>query len=221
MLAYAFQVLKQKNYEEVASEDFEEVQDLFASILAKGVSQQLKRGLHKEYITRNENLSVMRGKLDVHGTIKNQIQQKKKLFCEYDDLSVNNIFNQILKTTMLILLSDSGVKDMHKKDLKKIMLFFDDVDVVETVNIRWESLQYQRNNQNYEMLLNVCYFVLDGMIQTTDKGRYKMTAFSEEHMHRLFEKFVLEYYKRHHSYLSEVRAAQIKWDLSENTNESI
>jgi 5-methylcytosine-specific restriction enzyme subunit McrC len=221
MLAYAFQVLKQKNYEEVASEDFDEVQDLFASILAKGVSQQMKRGLYKEYITRNEDLSVMRGKLDVHGTIKNQIQRKKKLFCEYDDLSVNNIFNQIIKTTMSVLLRDSGVKDERKNGLKKIMLFFDDVDVIEPVNIQWDALQYQRNNQNYEMLMNVCYFVLDGMIQTTDNGKYKMTAFSEEHMHRLFEKFVLEYYKRQHSYLSEVRAAQVKWNLSEDANESM
>lgn len=57
---------------------------------------------------------------------------------------------------------------------------------------------YQRNNKNYEMLINICYFVLDGMLQTTDKGNYKMMTFSDEHMHRLYEKFVLEYFKRHH-----------------------
>ena len=41
MLAYAFQVLRQKNYDNVAAEDFDNVQDLFAAILAKGVSQQI------------------------------------------------------------------------------------------------------------------------------------------------------------------------------------
>jgi 5-methylcytosine-specific restriction enzyme subunit McrC len=51
MLAYAFQVLRQKNYEDVASEEFEEVQDLFAAILARGIAQQLKQGLYREYIT--------------------------------------------------------------------------------------------------------------------------------------------------------------------------
>ena len=39
MLAYAFQVLKQKNYEDIAAEEFDDVQDLFAAILAKGISQ--------------------------------------------------------------------------------------------------------------------------------------------------------------------------------------
>ena len=33
MLSYAFQVLKQSNYENIASEEFEMVQDLFAVIL--------------------------------------------------------------------------------------------------------------------------------------------------------------------------------------------
>lgn len=83
------------------------------------------------------------------------------------------------------------------------------------------SLMYQRNNKNYEMLINICYFVLDGMLQTTDKGNYKMMTFSDEHMHRLYEKFVLEYFKRHHSYLSEVRAAQVKWNLATDTEESM
>ena len=221
MLAYAFRILRQKNYDEIAAEEFDDIQDLFAVILAKGVSQQLKQGLHKEYITKNEDLSVMRGKLDIYGTIKNQIQRKKSLSCEYDELSVNNIFNQILKTTMTILIRDSGVKKSHKADLKKIILFFHDIDIIEPSRIRWSSLMYQRNNKNYEMLINICYFVLDGMLQTTDKGKYKMMTFSDEHMHRLYEKFVFEYFKRHHSYLSEVRAAQVKWNLATDTEESM
>lgn len=221
MLAYAFQVLRQKNYDDVAAEDFDNIQDLFAAILAKGVSQQIKQGLHREYITKNGDLSVMRGKLDIYGTIKNQIQRKKILSCEYDELSVNNIFNQILKTTITILLRDSGVKKLHKADLKKVILFFNDVDVIAPPSIRWNSLMYQRNNKNYEMLMNVCYFVLDGMLQTTDKGKYKIASFSDAHMHKLYEKFVLEYFKRHHSYLSEVRAAQVKWNLAEGAEENI
>lgn len=221
MLAYAFQVLRQKNYENIASEEFDDIQDLFAAILAKGISQQLKQGLHREYITKSENLPTMKGKLDIHGTIKNKLQRKKILACEYDELSVDNIYNQILKTTASILIRDSKVKAEHKADMKKVLLFFDDVDVIEPSAVRWDMLRYQRNNKNYEMLMNVCYFVLDGMLMTTDKGGYKMVAFSDEHMHRLYEKFVLEYFKRHHSYLDEAKAAQVKWNLAEDTDESM
>ena len=46
MLSYAFQILKQSNYDEVASEKFDNAQDLFAAILSKGIAQQLKQGLY-------------------------------------------------------------------------------------------------------------------------------------------------------------------------------
>lgn len=219
MLAYAFRVLRQKNYEMAASEEFDEVQDLFASILSKGISQQLKQGLHREYIAKGEDLPVMRGKLNLSGTIKNQIQHKRILSCEYDELSVNNIFNQILKTTAVVLIRDMGVKEERRKALKKLMLFLEEVDLVEPAGIRWDALQYQRNNKNYEMLMNICYFVLDGMIQTTEAGRYKMKALSEKHMCKLYERFILEYFKKHHTYLTEVKAARIKWNLTWETEE--
>ena len=43
MLSYAYQVLQQQDYQCIASEKFEHIDDLFAAILAKGVSRQLKR----------------------------------------------------------------------------------------------------------------------------------------------------------------------------------
>ena len=67
--------------------------------------------------------------------------------------------------------------------------------------------------------MNVCYFVLDGMLQTTEKGEYKMAAFSDEHMARLYEKFILEYYHQHHTYLTEVKAGQVKWNLVGDNSE--
>ena len=44
MLSYAYQVLQQQDYQCIASEKFERIDDLFAAILAKGVSRQLKQG---------------------------------------------------------------------------------------------------------------------------------------------------------------------------------
>ena len=48
MLAYAFQNLNQENYDDVAVESFDEMYDMFAAILAKGIGLQLKRGLYRE-----------------------------------------------------------------------------------------------------------------------------------------------------------------------------
>ncbi len=51
MLAYAFQVLNEQGYKDVATEEFDNVAELCAAILTKGISVQLKRGLSREYRT--------------------------------------------------------------------------------------------------------------------------------------------------------------------------
>ena len=220
MLAYAFREFREENYESVAAEQFEMVQDLLAALLAKGVAKQLKQGLYRTYMMQHETMPVLRGKIDLPGTIREYIQQRRRLACEFDELSENNCYNQILKTTMHYLLRDKGVSRAHKKELHKLILFFEGVDLLNPSTIKWSHLHYQRNNKSYEPLLNICYLVLDGMLQTTEQGDYRMMMVSDEHMARLYEKFILAYYRRHHTYLSEVKAAQIQWNLKGDHDES-
>lgn len=215
MLTYAFQVLNQSGYDEIAAEEFENIQDLFASILSKGIAKQLKQGIYRDYVSKRDNLSVLRGKLDTYGTVRNKFQRKQMLSCEYDEMSVNNLFNQILKTTAAILQRQSSVSQERRKVLKKLMLFFDEVDIIEPSSIKWNRLRFHRNNHHYKMLLNICYFVLDGLLLSTDKGQYKMASFlDEQRMSRLYEKFVLEYYRYHHPELH-AASPQIAWNVDD------
>lgn len=215
MLTYAFRVLKQTNYEEIASEEFENIEDLLSAIISKGINKQLKQGLYREYIPRYEDLSVMHGKININGTIENKIQRKQVLACEFDELSENNIFNQILKTTSTILMRQKSVSKKNKTDLKKVMLYFGNVDTINTKDINWNILSFHRSNQNYKMLLNICYFVLDGLLLSTEEGEYKVSTFlDDQKMHALYEKFVLEYYKYHYPKLR-VSASQIKWIIDD------
>ncbi len=215
MLSYAFSTLNQSNYEEIASEEFDNIQNLFAVILSKGIGQQLKQGLYREYINCTEELSVMRGKIDINGTIKNKIARKQLLTCEYDILSENNLLNQIIKTTVLLLIRHASVDEKYKSDLKKEMLFFSEVDTVEPMSIKWSAIRFQRNNQTYRMLVSLCQFIIEGMLFTTENGEYKVASFvDEQRMSRLYEKFLLEYYLKEHPEI-DVSASQIKWALDD------
>lgn len=212
MLSYAFQELKRRNYEDIDKEDFERVQDLFAEILYKGMSMQLKQGLYREYIEKHDTLPLLKGKLDIRETIRNRVQRKSVLSCEFDELSENNIFNQIIKTTACILVREKTVSRIRKVQLKSLLPFFDGVDEVNPFTIRWNMLRYQRSNQTYKMLMNICFFVLDGMLMKDEPGAYRKATFSDEHMNRLFEKFVLEYFKVHHKGVS-ANTEHVEWDI--------
>lgn len=220
MLSYAFQILKQEDYQNVAGEKFDNIHNLFALVLEKGVSRQLKQGLYREYVPIHEDLSVMRGKLNMNGTMRLKFRQKQKLSCEFDEFSEDNLYNQILKVTIHRIIRAENVASERKQALKKLIVYFGNVQLIQPDHIAWNRLIYQRNNRNYELLLNLCYLVLNGMLQTTEDGRYKLLAFSDEHMERLYERFILEYYKQHHPELNP-RSAQVKWDLTEQSDETM
>lgn len=212
MLAYAFQELRRDNYKEIEGEDFDNIYQLFAEILAKGISHQLKQGLHKSYVAKNDDLPTLQGKLDINGTIQNRIQRRMVMSCTYDDLSENNAFNQIVKTTAELLINERTVKSRQRQVLRKLMLFFANVDTVDVTRIKWSRLRFDRNSRTYQMLLNICYFVIKDLLMTTETGNHKMFGFSDENMSRLFEKFVLEYYIRWHSELKP-KAKKIDWNI--------
>ena len=217
MLSYAFRVLKQEDYKKVEAENFEKIHDLFAEILVKGVSRQLKQGLYREYVPMQENLSVMRGKLNINDTIALQVQRKQKLSCEFDEFSEDNIYNQILKVTIYRLTLARDIDEKRRNALKKLIVFFGNVRLIQPDHIAWNRLIYQRNNRNYELLLNICYLVLNSLLQSTDEGSYKLIEFSDEQMNTLFQRFVFEYYKQEHKEL-DVSAPIMKW--TEETEES-
>ena len=69
----------------------------------------------------------------------NSWKQQENLISEYDELSGNNKFNQILKTTVQFLLKHPKVKSDRKAALKRLMLFFSDVEAVDILTIDWTT----------------------------------------------------------------------------------
>ena len=212
MLTYAFKELKHNNYENIMGEEFEDIYDLFAEILYLGITCLLKQGLHRQYITQEDELHTLRGKLSIQRTLKKRMSRDTHLVCEFDTFSENNVFNQILKSCVFLLLRHSDVSSTRKTKLRKLMIYFEAVDEIPSSSIRWNMLRYDRNLRTYQMLHSICYFLLQSRLLTTDDGNVKMECFSDEHMNLLFQRFVMEFYKRKHPEYKP-RAKQIKWDM--------
>jgi len=219
MLSYAFQVLNEQGYKDIATEQFDNVAELCAAILSKGIAVQLKRGLGKEYIPQTEALSSLRGKIDITESIKTQSLLRKQLICTYDDFTVNSYLNRILKSTMELLLH-ADLSKARKKALRKLMIYFADVDVLDVHTINW-NIRYDRNNQSYRMLVSVCYLVIKGLLQTNTDGSTRLMDFiDEQRMCRLYEKFILEYYRKEYPEIT-ARASQIPWQLDDGFSDML
>ena len=214
MLSYAFQMLDNDGFKKVGTEDFDNISDLFSAILIKGVSTLVKRGLEKEYKQISEEISTIKGKIDVSETMKRESLQRKKACCSFDELTVDSYVNQIIKTTFFYLLKSDANID-YKRKLKKLLVYFEDVSLIPVNTINWK-FQYNKNNISYRMILSICYLVINGLLQTTDDGDIKLANFlDEQRMCRLYEKFILEFYKKEKPELS-ANASKINWKIDDN-----
>lgn len=211
MLAYAFQVLQRRGYRDVATEKFENAADLCAEILIRGIESQLKRGLGRTYVTRTEPLSSLRGKIEVSESVKTRTLLRRQLVCTHDEFSVDTTINQVIKATAHLLLR-ADIDRARKKALKRLMAYFTDVSDVDLAQVDWH-MRFDRNSQTYRMLIGVCWLVCKGLLQTQEDGSSRlMDFFDEQRMSRLYERFILEYYRREHPEL-EVGAPFIDWAL--------
>lgn len=211
MLAYAFQALQGQGYKDVATEEFENTADLCAEILIRGIGSQFKRGLGCTYVTRTEPLSSLRGKIEVSESVKTRALLRRQLVCTHDEFSVDTRMNQIIKATALLLLR-ADIGRARKKTLKRLMAYFSDVSDVNLASVDW-NMRFDRNSQTYRMLMGVCWLVCKGLLQTQEDGSSRlMDFFDEQRMSRLYERFILEYYRREHPEL-DVGAPFISWAL--------
>ena len=215
MLSYAFRTLSEDRYKDIEAEEFEYTADLMAAILAKGMSGQIKRGLGRDYVLQTENLSSPKGKINMSDSIKELTMLNGRLICSYDSYEKNTYMNQVLKSKALLLIKSDEVKPEHKKELKKVLLFFNGVDEVYLKSVKWNDFTYTRNNATYKMLMNICEYVVKGLLPTEESGNMRLHRYLDDRqMHNLYEKFILEYYRKHYPEFN-ASAAMIDWNVDD------
>ena len=219
MLAYAFSVLRERGYRDMATEEFANTAELCAAILARGIGMQLKRGLGREYVDKTERLSALRGKIEVAESLKTRSVLQRRLVCSYDEFDVDTRMNRILKATCALLIrADINVE--RKRELKRLMVYFSDVGDIDLATVDWR-MHFDRNNQTYRMLMGVCGIIAKGLLQTQTDGTARLLDFlDEQRMSRLYEKFLMEYYRKEHPQLN-ASAPYIAWALDDDCSDML
>ena len=113
MLAYAFEFVDDAMLKRAGSEPFENQQELLASLLDAGIGKQLKRGLFREYIPKKESIMGVRGRICMTETMRNRFARKQSIACSFDELSEDNLHNQIIKATARLLIGSPDVDPLH------------------------------------------------------------------------------------------------------------
>jgi len=222
MLCYAWDVLDIKNDILVDEDDFNDAYDLLSRIFAYGVGKLIRSGFHKSYIDKQEELSTLKGKVNISESIKTLSFLNKRYVCNYDDYSANDIFNQIIKYTMNSIIRNKSVNKKTRDTIKKQLPFFANIDEKEPTKENRVKLTFNRNNVIYKMIIQVAIMLYDNTMVNEEEGNNVFKDFfREEQMQKVFELFLLNFYKVNLD-TSEYRvhAPKIDWHIEENAEDT-
>lgn len=221
MMAYAFRCPDVGEFENMATEQFIHVHDLFAAIIAQSLATQVRRGLHREYDHRTESLRTIRGRVHALGTMADRAARNGHVACTFGELTADNPLNRAVKSVAMLLLRHGKVGEERKASLRRLVPYLSDVADVDPSRIRWADLRLGRSTASYRMLIGTCRLVVEGMLLTTERGERSLASvIREEEYSLLFEHFVLGYYQEECS-IAKARAAQVRWALDNEVEEML
>lgn len=212
MMAYAFRSMHSPGVGDFQTESFEHIHDLFAEILARGVSAQVKRGLHHDYLRHEEQLASVRGRISISATAAARAAAPGRIVCRFDEYECDTAFNRALKSVIVLLIRHGEVAKSRQDALRLLLPYLGPVTLVEPTSIRWNEFSYHRTSASYRLLLGVCQLVVQGLLLTEESGDNRLADWlSPNSMSALYERFVREYYAFHHPELSPA-ARRVAWD---------
>ena len=202
LLLYAYQNLKEANLAWVETQQYESLHDLFAGIFVHGITAQVKRGFHREYVKHEGVFPTALGQVNVAETIKQQTLITGRLVCSYEDFLSNSLPNQALKSVILLLIKQGKIKEKNRESLRKLLLYFSDTKIISPNSIQWSMIKTHRANSIYRMLLGVCKLIVNGLVYSDENGILKLKDMFEtgEHLSQIYEKAILSYYTKHFLY---------------------
>jgi len=195
MLEYAYRIKFTQNDHLVRSDSLSEFYQRIANILAKQVLQRIIKGLYKEYISCNNRLQFIRGRLNVKKMIDKPWQVE--LDCNYQVITSDNEENRILAWTLLCVARTGLCKESVKQNVRKACRGV--CNFAKPVPVRPETCTgrfYNRLNNDYEPMHALCRFFLDAIGPFHDVGSKSMLPFLID-MPKLYEEFVGEWLKQY------------------------
>ena len=149
---------------------------------------QVVQGKPRSYVFFEENLNVLRGRLQLDHQIKQNLVHKERLYCRYEELSENIAINQIIKYTLCLLLplcqSSKG-----RKLVSELLMLFDGISDGQVTTETFGRLHIDRTNARYEPIIEQCRIFVEGLYPHVLAGTSKGPSLLFD-MNSLFEAWV-------------------------------
>ena len=167
-----------------------------ASILAHRVLDRARKGLFQAYVTEHDDLAFVRGRIDVHESLKRSLRGAAQLHCEFQNLTYDLEDNQIVLWT-LYQMSRGGLRrpEVRNAVRQAYRVLFGVVQLTQKGPDDCIDRVYHRLNDDYRLQHALCRLLLEHVGPDIAHGENLFIPF-KLNMPNLFELFVAEWLKQ-------------------------
>ncbi|MGJ0329309.1 McrC family protein [Aliarcobacter cryaerophilus] len=168
--------------------------EIFISMFLEELTVLVRNGIKSDYISKEENLKFLKGKLKISEQIKYNTIHKERFFVQYEEFISNRVENRIIKTTLQFLYNKSKL-NKNQQRIREFLFVFDEIEISHNIKKDFSKIKLNRQMKDYEQVLLWCKTFLFENSFSPYKGNDIAFALLFD-MNLLFESFVYSYLKK-------------------------
>ncbi len=168
--------------------------EIFISMFLEELTVLVRNGIKSDYISKEENLKFLKGKLKISEQIKYNTIHKERFFVQYEEFISNRVENRLIKTTLQFLYKKSKL-NKNQQRIREFLFVFDEIEISHNIKTDFSKIKLNRQMKDYEQVLLWCKTFLFENSFSPYKGNDIAFALLFD-MNLLFESFVYSYLKK-------------------------
>jgi 5-methylcytosine-specific restriction enzyme subunit McrC len=179
------------------------------------VYRLLRRGIDQGYIDLTEETSRLRGRIDITSTVTAMSWLHARAVCRFDELTVDIVHNQILRSTIRRL-SDAPIASELRDRLREVDHRLSGISTISINASLFRRIQLHRNNNFYAFLLRICELVHHSLLpdRSGDSPSWFRDLLSDDDfMAAVFEEFIRNFFSMKQAQFT-VSRTQPNWSVT-------
>jgi 5-methylcytosine-specific restriction enzyme subunit McrC len=168
--------------------------EIFITMFLEELARLIQKGIKSDYITKEENLKFLKGKLKINEQIKKNYIHKENFFVEYQEFLSDRVENRLIKTTLEFLYKRSK-SNKNQQRIREFLFVLDCIGVSHNIKNDFSKVKLNRQMKDYEQTLLWCRtFLLENSFSPYKGSDIAFALLFD--MNLLFESYVGHYLKK-------------------------
>ncbi|GAB3775295.1 hypothetical protein GCM10028796_50950 [Ramlibacter monticola] len=162
--------------------------EAFIAAFYQAVTTVIRGGLLRQYLEDEEDLCVVRGRIDTTRQLGTHANRRDTVACVFDELSADNVWNRVLKKAVRVTRPWLRSAELSRRWVE-LMGVLDEVDDARLAGVEIERLVFDRRAERYREAIDWARWILALLAPALRGGRHEAPALLFD-MNKLFESSV-------------------------------